>query len=137
MKKEKIVLVLVLILILLVGCTSLPGLPFLGGKQDKPVIGRGIKMSFMPGAPPTDKILVSSNSKFLVRVQIDNYSPTAVQGKLKFWDNIPNGIEETSTTEYDATLEPAQPVFRNNDPSQLVININPSNNLCFCNPCCV
>ncbi|MEK6951864.1 MAG: hypothetical protein AABX29_02510 [Nanoarchaeota archaeon] len=129
MKKIKIILVLVLVLILLVGCTSLPGLSFLGGKQDKPVIGRGIKMSFMPGAPPTDKIIVSSNSKFLVRVQIDNYSPVQVQGKLKFWDNIPGGVEEHGQAEYDALLEPAQPIFRNNDPNQPIININPSNNL--------
>ncbi len=128
MKKIKIVIILALILILLVGCTSLPSLPFLGGKQDKAVLGRGLKMYFMAGAPPTDRILISSNSQFLVRVGIDNYGKTnrgeSIKGTLSIWDNLP-GVATENSGEID--IKNAFFEYSPNDPSQIT-KITPSNN---------
>ncbi|MBI2498925.1 hypothetical protein HYV88_01645 [Candidatus Woesearchaeota archaeon] len=130
MKKIKIILLLVLILTLLVGCTSLPGLSFLGGKQDKPVIGRGIKMYFMPGAPPTDKLLIGQDSIALVRVAIENYGP-GLNGNLKFWDSVPGGIEgDRGVVSVGVTLKNGDTIPDQN--TGQIIKIDPDR--VFCSP---
>jgi len=126
--KLKIILILILLLFLLVGCASLPSIPFLGGKQDKPVLGRGLKMQFMSGAPPVDRIMIGQGSRTLVRVGIDNYGPK-VDGTLKFWDNIPGGLEgDQGVISVPVTIEGGTPVFGNSkDPGQIT-NIVASKN---------
>ncbi len=120
MKKIKL-LFLILLLFLIVGCTGFPSLSFLG-KQDQPEIGRGIRMYFLPGAPPTDRIIIGEGSTFLVRVGIDNYGED-VRGELKIWDNLPNGIE-TQIGIIDAPLKAARTISDPNDPDK-IINIIP------------
>ncbi len=97
MKKE-LVIILLLSTVFLSGCAgSFAGI--LGGKNTA-VYGKGVSIRFLPGNPPTNRIL--EGQEFKVFVELSNSGLTAVNGQLCVSDDKYanyGGIEEPKVCE--------------------------------------
>ena len=126
MNKAIVIGVFLLMFILISGCNQLPQLPNIPGlnkQDDKPSVGRGVRLFFADDAPPKDRILVGENSAFLIRVGIENYGDEIDDAELKLYDNLPGTKMEDNPLEI-GTIEAA--FFRYSDDGDVITNIIPS-----------
>jgi hypothetical protein len=95
--KKGLVIVLLLSIAFLSGCANLAGIL---GNQNNAVFGKGVGIRFLPGNPPTNRIL--EGQEFKVFVELSNSGLTMVSGQLCISDDkysTYGGIEEPKVCE--------------------------------------
>ncbi|MFH1592103.1 MAG: hypothetical protein ABIB47_01915 [Candidatus Woesearchaeota archaeon] len=131
MKKITLIAVCLILMFLISACDSVsPYLPSFLKKEEKPSVGRGVRLFFDENAPPRDKILIGGGSKFLIRVGIENYGDEIRGGNfdLNLWDNIPNSpLDKHAGKDDNYGIEMIEAAnFRRNELGNEIIEIFPS-----------